>query len=130
MIATLVPFFARVPITRHHTGNATHSSQDIYPGHYIRQRGGPSLLLPSSAADFRGYNSLPVPAPGRRRRRRHLPPPTPSRRATGCKSNQPRNLFLQNHSHRSPFRARAPSSRARSPSQYHKVPFSPPGSCT
>lgn len=64
--------FARVLITRHHTGNAIHSSQDIRHGHYIRQRGGLSLPLPSSAADFRGSNSLPAPAPGRRRRR--LPP--------------------------------------------------------
>lgn len=63
---------ARVPITRHHKGNAIHSSQDIYHGHYIRQRGGPSLPLLPTAADFRGSNSLPAPAPGRRRRR--LPP--------------------------------------------------------
>lgn len=68
MIATLVPFFARVPITRHHTGNAIHSSQDIYHGHYIRQQGGPSLTLPPSAVDFRDSNSPPVPALGRRRR--------------------------------------------------------------
>lgn len=68
MIATLVPFFARVPITRHHTDNATHSSQDIYHGHYIRQQGGPSLTLSPSAVDFRGSNSPPVPALGRRRR--------------------------------------------------------------
>lgn len=66
--------FARVLITRHHTGNAIHTSQDIHHGHYIRQRGGLSLPLPSSAADFRGSNSLPAPAPGRCRRRRRLPP--------------------------------------------------------
>lgn len=32
MIATPVPFFARVPIIQHHTGNAIHSSQEIYHG--------------------------------------------------------------------------------------------------
>lgn len=61
--------FAMVPTTLHHRGNAIHSSQDIHHGHYIRQWGGPSLPLPSSAADFRGSNSLTAPIPGRRRRR-------------------------------------------------------------
>lgn len=69
LIATLVPFFSRVPIARYHKSNATHSSQDIYHCHYIRQRGGPLLLLHPSAAGFRSSNSLPTRAPGRRRRR-------------------------------------------------------------
>lgn len=129
IIATRVPFLARVPITRHHNGNAIYSSQDIYHGHYIRQRSGP--LAPAAPQRSR-FPRLRLPT-GSRPRPPPPPPspiPTPSMRATGCKSNQPRNPFLQNHSQRSPVCARAPSSGAKSPSQGHKVPFSPPGSCT
>lgn len=41
IIVTLDPFFSRVPITRHHKGNAIHSSQDTDHGHYLSQRGDP-----------------------------------------------------------------------------------------
>lgn len=70
MIATPVPFFAIVPTTQHHTGNAIHSSQDIYHSHYSRQWGGPSLQLSPGAASRLTRLQLPTaPAPGRRRRR-------------------------------------------------------------
>lgn len=131
MIATLVPFFARVPITRHRIGNAIHSSQDIYHGHYIRQQGGPSLTLPPSAADFRGSNSPPVPALGRRRR--FLPFLLP--RGEPQVAN-PTNLAIRfcKITHKDlPFALATlplPSSRAGSPGQSHKVSFSLPGSRT
>lgn len=53
---------ARVPITRHHNGNAIYSSQDIYHGHYIRQRSGP-CPRGSPAQPISEASTLPAPAP-------------------------------------------------------------------
>lgn len=86
---------------------------------------GSSSRLPRFQLPTRSRPGPPPPLPPS-----PSPLPTPSRKSQQVANpTKPHAPILQNHSQRSPFRARAPSSRARPPGQDHKV-FSPPGSCT
>lgn len=59
MIATPIPFFARVPIIQNHTGNAIHSSQEIY--HDLVTTAGSGLAPCSSCRREQPTSEAPTP---------------------------------------------------------------------
>lgn len=95
MIATPIPFFARAPIIQHHTGNASHSSQDICHGRHSRRRGAPRSSCP------REQSTSEAPAP------RQLAP----RAAAAAAFSQPCSL---EESHRLQIQPTSPSVFAKS----------------
>lgn len=132
-MATLVPFFAKVPITRQQKGNATHSSRDSYRGHYLRLRGGPSLRLTPERSPSPGPKApTPDPLPPRAAAAAAFPSPYSFKEShrLQIQPTSPSDLFVLGfgvclrHHKALPLAPASPASPGRAP----KRPNSPRGS--